>query len=84
MALTVFAGIAEFKRASILGRASAGRIAAQKGVRFGRPPVLAPDQAALGRKLVEKGKPVRKAAGLLKVHRATLYRELARTADRAA
>lgn len=85
MVLTVFAGIAEFERALILGRTSAGRIAAQqKGVRFGRPPVLAPDQVALGRKLVEEGKPVREVARLLKVHRATLYRELARTADNAA
>ena len=85
MMLTVFAGIAEFKRALILGRTSAGRIAAQqKGVRFGRPPVLAPDQVALGRKLVGEGKPVREVARLLKVHRATLYRELAKTADSAA
>ena len=38
MVLTVFAGIAEFERTLILGRTSAGRIAAQqKGVRFGRP-----------------------------------------------
>jgi len=35
---------------------------------------------ALGRKLVEDGKPVREVARLLKVHRATLYRELARAA----
>ena len=81
MVLTVFAGIAEFERALILGRTSAGRVAAQqKGVRFGRPPALAPDQVALGRKLVEDGKPVREVARLLKVHRATLYRELARAA----
>lgn len=79
MVLTVFAGIAEFERALILGRTSAGRVAAQeKGVRFGRPPVLAPDQVALGRRLVEEGNPVREVAQLLKVHRATLYRELAK------
>ena len=41
---------------------------------------LAPDQVALGRKLVEDGKPVREVARLLKVHRATLYHELARAA----
>jgi len=82
MVLTVFAGIAEFERALILGRTSAGRIAAQqKGVRFGRPPALAPDQVALGRRLVAEGHPVREIAKLLKVHRATLYRELARTSD---
>ncbi len=82
MVLTVFAGIAEFERALILGRTSAGRIAAQqKSMRFGRPPVLAPDQVALGRRLVAEGHPVREIAKLLKVHRATLYRELARTSD---
>ena len=84
--LTVFAGIAEFERALILGRTGAGRDAAkQRGVRFGRPPALAPDQAALGRKLVGEGRPVREVARLLKVHRATLYRELAKAeaADRA-
>ncbi len=82
MVLTVFAGIVEFERALILGRTSAGRIAAQqKGVRFGRPPALAPDQVALGRRLVAEGHSVRELAKLLKVHRATLYRELARTSD---
>jgi len=34
----------------------------------------------LGRKLAEEGKPVREVARLLKVHRATLYRELAKAA----
>lgn len=86
MVLTVFAGIAEFERALILGRTGAGREAAkQRGVRFGRPPALAPDQAALGRKLVGEGRPVREVARLLEVHRTTLYRELAKAeaADRA-
>jgi DNA invertase Pin-like site-specific DNA recombinase len=82
MVLTVFAGIAEFERALILSRTSAGRVAVrQKGVRFGRPPALAPDQVALGRRLVEEGQPVREVAQLLKVHRATLYRELAKGTD---
>ena len=79
MVLTVFAGIAEFERALILARTGAGRVAAQaRGVRFGRPPALGPDHAALGRKLVGEGVSVREVARLLKVHRATLYRELAR------
>jgi len=78
----VFAGIAEFERALILGRTGAGRAAAQRrGVRFGRPPVLLPDQVALGRRLVEEGQPVREVAKLLKVHRATIYRELAKASD---
>ena len=42
MVLTVFAGIAEFERALIIGRTGAGREAARaRGVRFGRPPSLA-------------------------------------------
>ena len=74
MVLTVFAGIAEFERALILSRTGAGREAAkQKGVRFGRPPTLAPDQVALGRRLVAEGQPVRDVAKVLKVHRSTLY-----------
>jgi DNA invertase Pin-like site-specific DNA recombinase len=82
MVLTVFAGIAEFERALILGRTGAGREAARaRGVRFGRPPSLAAEQAALGRRLVEEGQPVREVARLLKVHRSTLYRELAKPGD---
>ena len=80
MVLTVFAGIAEFERALILSRTGAGREAAkQTGVRFGRPPTLAPDQVALGRRLVAEGQPVRDVAKVLKIHRSTLYRELAKT-----
>ena len=79
MVLIVFAGIAEFERALILSRTGAGREAAkQKGVRFGRPPTLAPDQVALGRRLVAEGQPVRDVAKVLKVHRSTLHRELAK------
>jgi len=77
MVLTVFAGIAEFERTLILGRTSAGREAAkQRGVRFGRPPALTPDQVALGRRLVDEGTSVRAAAKVLRCHHATLYRAL--------
>ena len=77
MVLTVFAGIAEFERALILSRTSAGREAAkQRGVRFGRPPSLTPDQVALGRRLVDEGTSVRAAARVLRCHHATLYRAL--------
>jgi len=77
MVLTVFAGIAEFERTLILGRTSAGREAAkQRGVRFGRPPALTPDQVALGRRLVNEGTSVRAAAKVLRCHHATLYRAL--------
>jgi len=77
MVLTVFAGIAEFERTLILGCTSAGREAAkQRGVRFGRPPALTPDQVALGRRLVNEGTSVRAAAEMLRCHHATLYRAL--------
>ena len=47
MVLTVFAGIAEFERALIRERTSAGRTEAKKrGVRFGRPPALTAEQVA--------------------------------------
>lgn len=77
MVLTVFAGIAEFERALIHQRTSTGRVAAKaRGVRFGRPPKLTPDQIALGKRLVREGTSVREAAKLLKCHHATLYRAL--------
>jgi DNA invertase Pin-like site-specific DNA recombinase len=77
MVLTVFAGIAEFERSLIHQRTSSGREAAKKrGVRFGRPPKLTPDQVALGRRLIEEGTSVREVATLLKCHHATLYRAL--------
>ena len=57
---------------------SSGRVAAKtRGVRFGRPPKLTPEQIALGRRLVEEGTSVREVAKMiLKCHPATLYREL--------
>ena len=77
MVLTVFAGIAEFERALIHQRTSSGRVAAKaRGVRFGRPPKLSPDQIALGKRLIGEGTSVRGAAKLLKCHHATLYRAL--------
>ncbi len=75
MVLTVFAGMADFERALVHQRTSAGRVAArQRGVRFGRTPKLGPEQLALARRLVDEGRPVREVAGVLKCHRATLYR----------
>ncbi len=80
MVLTVFAGIAEFERALIHQRTSSGRTAAKaRGVRFGRPPKLTPEQIALGTRLVGEGTSVREAAKMLKCHHATLYRALAPT-----
>jgi DNA invertase Pin-like site-specific DNA recombinase len=77
MVLTVFAGIAEFERALIHQRTSAGRAAARRrGVRFGRPSKLAAEQIALARRLIEEGRSAREVARMFKVHRATLYRAL--------
>ena len=79
MILTVFAGIADFERSLILERTSTGRAAAKaRGVRFGPPASLTPEQVAHARELIEhEGKPVAAIARLLGVHRATLYRALA-------
>ncbi len=82
MVLTVFAGIAEFERDSIHQRTSSRRVAAKaRGVRFGRPPKLTPNQIALGERLVSEGTSVREAAKLLKCHHATLYRALTTAAS---
>jgi len=79
MVLTVFAGIAEFERSLIADRTRRGREAAQaRGVKFGPKPRLSAEQISHGRALVEQGRPVKEVAALLKVHRATLYRALAR------
>lgn len=77
MVLTVFAGIAEFERDLIRERTSSGRAAAkERGVRFGRPAKLSADQLALGKRLIEEGRSVRKVASILNCHHATLYRNL--------
>ena len=56
MVLTVFPGIAEFERVLIHQRPTSGRIAAKaRGVRFGRPSKLSPEQIALGRRLIGEG-----------------------------
>ena len=75
MVLTVFAGIAEFARALIATRTEEGRRAAQaRGVPFGRPPKLRPEQRALARHLIEEGKSVTEVARTFNVHVATIYR----------
>jgi len=75
MIMTIFSGIAEFERGLIRERTSAGREAARKrGVRFGRPRKLTPEQENLARRLVSEGKAVRELAVAFKVHAATIYR----------
>ena len=79
MVLTVFAGIAEFERSLIATRTEEGRRAAQaRGVPFGRPPKLRPDQRTLARNLIEEGKSVSEIARTFNVHAATIYRCLPR------
>lgn len=79
MIMTVFAGIAEFERDLIRERTGAGRDAARKrGVRFGRPNKLSPDQAKLIIELIEKGKSPQEVARTFNVHSATVYRLVAK------
>ncbi len=82
MILTVFAGIAEFERSLILSRTAGGRAAARRrGVRFGRPHKLSPEQLALAQRLLNEGTPAREVAKTFGVHPATVYR-LAKACNR--
>ncbi len=77
--MTVFAGIAEFERTLILSRTQEGRLAAQaRGVAFGRPKKMLPDQQELARELVRDGKSISAVARTFNVHPATIYRVLDR------
>ena len=75
MVMTIFAGIAEFERTLILSRTTDGRMAAKaRGVAFGRPRKLRPDQRELARELVRDGKSIGAVARTFNVHPATIYR----------
>jgi DNA invertase Pin-like site-specific DNA recombinase len=75
MVLTVFAGIAEFERELIRQRTADGRMAARsRGVTFGRPRKLRPDQQELILRLLEEGRSVSEVARTFAVHPATIYR----------
>jgi DNA invertase Pin-like site-specific DNA recombinase len=75
MIMTVFAGIAQFERSLILKRTDEGRKAAMsRGVAFGRPRKMRPDQAELARQLVLEGKSISAVARTFNVHPATIYR----------
>jgi DNA invertase Pin-like site-specific DNA recombinase len=75
MVLTVFAGIAEFERELIRQRTDEGRQAARKrGVSFGRPSKLRPDQRELASRLLQEGRAVSEVARTFNVHPATIYR----------
>jgi len=73
--MTVFASIAEFERDLIRERTAAGRMAAKsKGVRFGRPRKLNPQQVKLAKRLLNEGKLVSEIAETFGGHVATIYR----------
>jgi DNA invertase Pin-like site-specific DNA recombinase len=73
----IMGALAEFERALIVERTSAGLAAARaRGVGIGRPVALSPSQVAHARTLVEHGEPVNKVAASLGVGRSTLYRAL--------
>lgn len=75
MVLTIFAGIAEFERDLIRKRTDDGRKAAKKrGVKFGRPSKLRPDQREIAIRLLDEGKSVSEVARTFNVHPATIYR----------
>jgi DNA invertase Pin-like site-specific DNA recombinase len=75
MVLTVFAGVAEFERALIRHRTDEGRQAAKRrGVSFGRPPKLRPDQKTLALALVQEGRSISEVARTFNVHPATIHR----------
>lgn len=75
--MTFFAGMAEFERDLIRERTGAGRDAAiKRGVKFGRPSKITPEQKKLAQRLLREGQSIRQVAGLLGVHFTTLYRVL--------
>ena len=75
MVMTIFAGLAEFERTLIISRTNDGRIAAKaRGVAFGRPKKMRPDQQQLARELVRDGKSISAVARTFNVHTATIYR----------
>ena len=75
MIMTFFAGIAEFERDLIRERTGVGRAhAMQRGVKFGRPGKLSPEQKKLALRLVQEGKSIREIADTFNVNRSTIYR----------
>ena len=77
MIMTVFGGIAEFERSLILTRTQEGReVALTRGVAFGRPSKLRPDQKDVVRDLVKSGQSIAAVARAFNVHPATIYRSL--------
>lgn len=70
--------LAQFERSLTAQRIRSARNAARtRGVQFGRRPTLTASQIEHARKLIDdEGRSVAEVAGILNVHRATLYRAL--------
>jgi len=78
----VIGALAEFERAIMIERTSAGLKAAKaRGVHLGRKPSLTPAQVKHARKLIDGGEDPRSVARTLGVNRSTLYRNFARLTD---
>ena len=68
-------GIAEFERALIKQRTQDGlRDARKRGVLFGRPKKMRPDQQQLAQDLLKQGRSISEVARTFNVHPATIYR----------
>jgi DNA invertase Pin-like site-specific DNA recombinase len=75
----VIGALAEFERAILHERTSAGLKAAKaRGVKLGRKPSITPAQAKHARQLIESGENPRSVARTFGIGRTTLYRHLAR------
>ncbi len=75
MVLTMFAGVAEFKRALIKHRTDEGSQAAKRrNVSCGRPQKLQPDQKTLALSLVEESWSISEVAPTSNVHPAIIHR----------
>ena len=73
--LTILGGLAEFEHALIKARTGDGRKrAAERGVRFGRPPKLTPYQLGEVRRLLDGGSTYADVGRLLGIHATTVMR----------
>jgi DNA invertase Pin-like site-specific DNA recombinase len=67
--------IAECERTLIISRTNHGRVAAKaRGVVFGRPRKMRPDQQQVASELVRNGTSISAVARTFDVHPATIYR----------
>ena len=74
MVLTMLADVAEFERALIRHRIDEGRqVEKRRGVAFGRPQKLRPDQKLLALSLVREGRSISEVARTFNVHPATIH-----------